>query len=51
VNFMIEQQDILKNISLRINKGEKIALVGENGAGKSTLVKLILRLYDPQNGR
>ncbi len=44
-------QDILKNISLRINKGEKIALVGENGAGKSTLVKLILRLYDPQNGR
>lgn len=42
--------DILKNISLRINKGEKIALVGENGAGKSTLVKLILRLYDPQSG-
>ena len=45
------EYDILKNISLRINKGEKIALVGENGAGKSTLVKLILRLYDPQNGR
>ena len=43
-------QNILKDISLRINKGEKIALVGENGAGKSTLVKLILRLYDPQSG-
>ena len=42
--------DILKDISLKINKGEKIALVGENGAGKSTLVKLILRLYDPQSG-
>ena len=42
--------DILKNISLRIDKGEKIALVGENGAGKSTLIKLILRLYDPQSG-
>jgi len=42
--------DILKNISLTINKGEKIALVGKNGAGKSTLVKLILRLYDPQSG-
>ena len=42
--------DILKNISLNINKGEKIALVGENGAGKSTLAKLILRLYDPQSG-
>ena len=40
----------LKNISLRIDKGEKIALVGENGAGKSTLIKLILRLYDPQSG-
>ena len=42
--------NILKNISLRIDKGEKIALVGENGAGKSTLIKLILRLYDPQSG-
>ena len=42
--------DVLKNISLKIKKGEKIALVGENGAGKSTLVKLILRLYDPQSG-
>ena len=42
--------NILKNISIKISKGEKIALVGENGAGKSTLVKLILRLYDPQSG-
>ena len=42
--------EVLKDITLRINKGEKIALVGENGAGKSTLVKLILRLYDPQSG-
>ena len=42
--------NIIKNISLNINKGEKIALVGKNGAGKSTLVKLILRLYDPQEG-
>ena len=40
----------LKNITMNINKGEKIALVGENGAGKSTLVKLILRLYDPDSG-
>ena len=41
---------ILKNISLHIRKGEKIALVGYNGAGKSTLVKLLMRLYDPSEG-
>jgi len=42
--------DILKNFSLKINSGEKIAIVGENGAGKSTLVKMLSRIYDPQKG-
>lgn len=41
----------LKNFSLTVNGGEKILIVGENGAGKSTLVKLLLRLYDPDEGR
>lgn len=41
---------ILKNINLKINPTEKIAIVGENGAGKSTLLKLLLRLYDPSFG-
>ncbi|NLL00406.1 MAG: ABC transporter ATP-binding protein [Clostridiales bacterium] len=41
---------ILKNINIRINPLEKIALVGYNGAGKTTLIKLILRLYDPTEG-
>jgi len=40
----------LKSISLTIPFGQKIAIVGENGAGKSTLVKLLMRMYDPQEG-
>ena len=40
----------LKNISMSIRPGEKIAIVGENGAGKSTLAKLLLRLYDVDEG-
>jgi len=40
----------INNVSLEINKGEIIALVGSNGAGKSTLVRLLCRLYDPDSG-
>ncbi len=42
--------EALKNISFKISKGEKTALVGYNGAGKTTLIKLIMRLYDPTDG-
>ena len=42
---------VLKDISLTIRRGERIALVGYNGAGKSTLVKLIMRLYDVTSGK
>jgi ATP-binding cassette subfamily B protein len=41
---------ILKNISLKLNIGEKLAIVGPNGAGKTTFIKLLCRLYDPTEG-
>lgn len=41
---------VLKNFSLTISPGEKIALVGVNGAGKTTLIKLLCRFYDPDKG-
>ena len=40
----------LQDITLRIGRGEKVAIVGPNGSGKTTLVKLLCRLYDPDQG-
>jgi ATP-binding cassette subfamily B protein len=40
----------LRNITLHIPPGSKLALVGENGAGKTTLIKLLTRLYEPTSG-
>ena len=44
------RRTVLENITIHINQGEKIALVGESGAGKTTLVKLLLNLYSPEEG-
>src|SRR5213076_95605 len=41
----------VRHLAFRFEPGERIALVGENGAGKTTLVKLLARLYDPDEGR
>lgn len=41
----------VRDVSLSIGAGERVALVGENGAGKTTIVKLLTRLYDPTEGR
>lgn len=41
----------VRNVSLRVERGETVALVGASGAGKSTIVSLIARLYDPDEGR
>lgn len=52
VSFGYNEKDghILKNISMKIDPCSKIAIVGYNGAGKTTLIKLIMRLYDPNEG-
>ena len=44
------ENTVLKNVSLKIKAGERLAIVGHNGAGKSTLIKLICRLYEPTEG-
>lgn len=41
---------VVRSVSLRIERGERIAIVGENGAGKTTLVKLLTGLYEPDAG-
>lgn len=42
---------VLHDINIHIPYGQNVALIGENGAGKTTLVKLLLRVYDPTEGR
>jgi ATP-binding cassette, subfamily B, bacterial len=53
VTFQYEgsQTPVLDNLSLKLNVGKSIAIVGPSGSGKSTLLNLILRLYVPDEGR
>jgi ATP-binding cassette, subfamily B, bacterial MsbA len=50
VSFSYEGVEVLKNINLKINKGQTVALVGSSGAGKSTLADLIPRFHDVTSG-
>ncbi len=50
LSFSYAKDPVLADVSFKINKGEKIALVGESGAGKSTIVSLILKFYQPTKG-
>ncbi|MDR2010590.1 MAG: ABC transporter ATP-binding protein/permease [Bacteroidales bacterium] len=50
VNFAYNEIPVLKNINLKIKKGQTIALVGQSGSGKSTMVDLIPRFYDIEHG-
>ena len=45
-----EEEPVLINFNLKVNRGETIALVGETGSGKSTIVNLICRFYEPKSG-
>ena len=51
VEFSYGREKVLHDINFKINRGEKIAIVGETGAGKSTIAKLILRFYLPTTGQ
>lgn len=44
------EQWVLRNVSMKFRIGSRLAIVGENGSGKSTFIKLLCRLYDPQEG-
>ena len=44
------EQYALKDFSLKLRVGERMAIVGMNGSGKTTMIKLLCRLYDPQEG-
>jgi len=49
-NYQTDDKTILDDVSLEIQKGSMVALVGESGGGKSSLIKLVQRLYDPTDG-
>jgi len=46
-----KELEVLKNVSFKAGKGETIAIVGPSGSGKSTIVSLLLKFYEPDNGR
>ena len=50
-SFKYENLNVLSNLNFKINKGEKVALVGQSGGGKSTIVDLLARFYDVSDGK
>ncbi len=51
VSFFYKENDyVIKNLSFKVNPGQRIAFVGPTGSGKTTLIRLLCRLYEPQKG-
>lgn len=50
VTFGYDERKILKQLSFQVKQGERVTLMGRTGAGKSTILKLLLGLYEPQEG-
>jgi ATP-binding cassette, subfamily B, bacterial MsbA len=50
INFKYENDNVLKNFSIKVTKGKTVALVGQSGSGKSTIANLLTRFYDVQEG-
>lgn len=50
VTFGYDERKILKQLSFQVKQGEQVTLMGRTGAGKSTILKLLLGLYEPQEG-
>ena len=50
ISFRYQEEDVIRNLSLSIPKGQSVALVGQSGSGKSTLANLIPRFYDVNQG-
>ena len=51
VTFGYDEHVVLNHMSFQVNTGEQVTLAGRTGAGKSTIMKLLLGLYEPQNGK
>lgn len=51
ISYRIQDKNLLRSISLEVNKGELVGLIGPNGSGKSTLLKNIYRVLQPASGR
>jgi subfamily B ATP-binding cassette protein MsbA len=51
INFRYEQENVLKDFTLTVNKGKTVALVGQSGSGKSTIANLLTRFYDVNEGK
>ena len=50
INFRYEEENVLKDFSLEVKKGQTVALVGQSGSGKSTIANLLTRFYDVNEG-